>query len=266
MFNGDPAETQPLGQSSDGEEAADGNWTTQPQAADGIGATQPTAADGNWTTQPTTQQPVQDMSQVMLMMGQLIAAQHSQQDAMLKLMADREASSSSRSITGLSSLARSVDTRGVLRCEEYHGDKEKFMGWKKIFYSSLELLDPLWVKRLKIIEIKLDDKCELIKMTEIERDQAKGVSAFLIHLCKGDAATRINSSEDGNGFKMWRMLCKGKLARSSTAAMNAIMTRSLPVKIRGLSCKFGIKMLKDLKHALTRGYQTLYESRFIKKC
>ena len=56
-----------------------------------------------------------------------------------------------------------------------------------------------------------------------ERDQAKGVSAFLIHLCKGDAATRINSSEDGNGFEMWRMLCKGKLARSSTAAMNAIM-------------------------------------------
>ena len=56
-----------------------------------------------------------------------------------------------------------------------------------------------------------------------ERDQAKGVSAFLIHLCRGDAATRINSSEDGNGFEMWRMLCKGKLARSSTAAMNAIM-------------------------------------------
>jgi len=144
MFNGEP-ETQPLGQSSDmGEEAADGNWTTQPQAADGIGttqptaadgigATQPTAADGNWTTQPTTQQPVQDMSQVMQMMGQLIAAQHSQQDAMLKLMADREASSSSRSITGLSSLARSVDTRGVLRCEEYHGDKEKFYGLEEVF-------------------------------------------------------------------------------------------------------------------------------------
>jgi len=69
----------------------------------------------------------------------------------------------------------------------------------------------------------LDDKLELIKMTDTERDQAKGVSAFLIHLCKGDAATRINSSEDGNGFEMWRMLCKGKLARSSIAAMNSIM-------------------------------------------
>ena len=34
------------------------------------------AADGTGTTQPTTQQPVQDMNQVMLMMGQLIAAQH----------------------------------------------------------------------------------------------------------------------------------------------------------------------------------------------
>ena len=137
MFNVEP-ETQPLGQSSDmGEEAADGNGTTQPQAA-----------DGTWTTPPPTQQPVQDMSQVMQMIGQLIAAQHQQQaqqnDAMLKLMADRDASSSSRSITGLSSLARSVDTRGVFKCEEYHGDKEKSMGWKKMFYSTLELIDPLW--------------------------------------------------------------------------------------------------------------------------
>ena len=106
------------------------------------------------------------MNQVMLMMGQLIAAQHTQQEAMLKLMADREASSSSRSITGLSSLARSVDTRGVLRCEEYHGDKEKFMGWKKIFYSSLELIDPLWVTKLRSIEINLDHKRELIKNEE----------------------------------------------------------------------------------------------------
>ena len=81
------------------------------------------AADGTGTAQPT-QQPAQDMSQVMQMMGQLITAQRNSQDAMLKLMADREASSSSRSITGLSSLARSVDTRGVLKCEEYHGDKE----------------------------------------------------------------------------------------------------------------------------------------------
>ena len=110
----------------------------------------------------------------------------------MKLMTDREASSNSRSITGLSSLARSVDTRGVLRCEEYHGDKEKFMGWKKIFYSSLELIDPAWVQKLRHIEINLDDKFELKKMvSDEERDQAKGVSAFLIHLCNGDAATRI---------------------------------------------------------------------------
>ena len=126
-----------------GEEAADGNGTTQPQAADGNGTTQPQAADGTGTTPPPTQQPVQDMSQVMQMMGQLITAQQQQQEAMLKLVTDREASSSSRSITGLSSLARSVDTRGVLRCEEYHGDKEKLMGWKKMFYSTLELIDPL---------------------------------------------------------------------------------------------------------------------------
>ena len=151
MFNGEPAENQPLG-SSDGEEAADGigttqpqqaadgNWPTQPQAADGNwptqptaadanGATQPTAAnDGNWSTQPnpqtTTQQPVQDTSQLMFMMGQLMAAQHTQQEAMMKLMADREASSSSRSSNGLSSLAKSVNTSGLLKCDEYHGEKE----------------------------------------------------------------------------------------------------------------------------------------------
>ena len=100
MFNGDP-ESQNQSESSEMGEAADGTGTTQP-----------------------TQQPAQDMSQVMQMMGQLITAQQNSQDAMLKLMADREASSSSRSITGLSSLARSVDARGVLRREEYHGDRK----------------------------------------------------------------------------------------------------------------------------------------------
>jgi len=33
------------------------------------------------------------------------------------------------------------------------------MDWKKVFYSSLEFLD-LWVKRLKNVEIKLDDKLD----------------------------------------------------------------------------------------------------------
>ena len=85
--------------------------------------------------------PVQDMSQVMAMMGQLIASQQQQQEAMLKLIADKTSGPSS--VTGLSSLARSVDTRGVLKCEKYHGEKDKFMSWKKIFYSSLELINPI---------------------------------------------------------------------------------------------------------------------------
>ena len=97
------------------------------------------AADGS-----TPQVQGQDMSQVMAMMGQLIAAQQQQQDAMLKLMADRSAGAPS--VTGLSSLARSVDTRGVLKCEEYHGDKDKFMSWKKIIYSSLELINHLGLR------------------------------------------------------------------------------------------------------------------------
>ena len=56
-------------------------------AADGD-ATPQIAADGEAAPQPQ----VQDMSQVMQMMGQLITAQQQQQDATLKLMADREAS------------------------------------------------------------------------------------------------------------------------------------------------------------------------------
>ena len=72
MFNVDP-ESQPLSESSEmGEEAADGTGTT-----------------------PPTQQPAQDMNQVTQMMGRLITAQQQQQEAMLKLVADREASSSS---------------------------------------------------------------------------------------------------------------------------------------------------------------------------
>ena len=80
--------------------------------------------------------PVQDMVQVMTMVAQLIAAQQQQQDALVKLMADKNASSSS-SITGLSAPSPSVDTRGVFKCEDYYGEKDKFMKCEKVFYSSL---------------------------------------------------------------------------------------------------------------------------------
>ena len=51
------------------------------------------------------------------------------------------------------------------------------MSWKKIVYSRLELINPDWVKKLRDIEINLDEKFELKKMaSDEERDQAKGVS------------------------------------------------------------------------------------------
>jgi len=93
------------------------------------------ANDGNWftqpTTQPTTQQPVQDVKKGDANDG--ATARQSQQEAMFKLMADREASSSSRSITGLSLLFQSVDTHGVLKCDVYHGEKEKVHGLEEGF-------------------------------------------------------------------------------------------------------------------------------------
>ena len=63
----------------------------------------------------------------------------------------------------------------------------------------------------------------MVKMTPAEAEIAKAVYIFLLHLCKSEAETRVQSVEDGNGLEAWRKLCRGKLVRSSTAAMNALM-------------------------------------------
>ena len=52
---------------------------------------------------------------------------------------------------------------------------------------------------------------------------AHDIHRFLLHKCKGDAATRVQSSEDGNGFEAWRLLSDSKLPKSSTASFAALM-------------------------------------------
>ena len=90
------------------------------------------------------------------------------------------------------SWAKSVDTKGLLKCDVYYGEKELFVDWKKSFYSTLELIDKTWVPRLrKIEEEELDLVIEFDKLSDEDKEKAKGIETFLIHLCKGDAETRI---------------------------------------------------------------------------
>ena len=70
---------------------------------------------------------------------------------------------------------------------------------------------------------ELDVPLKLELLSEEDRRVAAGVSTFLLHLCKDDAATRVAQAEDDNGLEAWRILCKAKLPRSSSAAMKALM-------------------------------------------
>ena len=48
------------------------------------------------------------------------------------------------------------------------------------------------------------------------------IHTLLLHTCKGDAATRVQSAEHNNGLKVWRVLCGSKLPKSATAAFGAL--------------------------------------------
>ena len=145
-------------------------------------------------------------------------------------MSSSASASASSSIN--TALSKSLDTRGIVKCEEYHGEKEKFSDWKKIFYGSMDLVDPTWSPILKEIEKNLEVEKTLETLSEEDKVKANGIAIFLLHLCKGDAATQVQAAEDENGFEAWRKLCKAKLPRSSSAFMkhlwNFIFTTADP--------------------------------------
>ena len=122
------------------------------------------------------------------------------------------------------SWGKSLDTKGMLRCDQYHGQKELFAPWKKQFYGTLDMIDKAWSPILKDIE---DNQLDIVQLesswSEEKKSQAKGIETFLVHLCKEDAATRIAAAPDGNGLEAWRLLAKSKLPKSSSAAMWGIM-------------------------------------------
>ena len=78
-----------------------------------------------------------------------------------------------------------------------------------------------------MIEENVDKKVTLDTLDERERQNAHAVSTFLLHLCKGDAETRVQAAEEGNGYEAFRLLCRSKMSRSSTAAMTALLNPTL---------------------------------------
>ena len=93
----------------------------------------------------------------------------------------------------------------------------------KTFYANIKMLDQNCVPILERIEQNLDHKIELRYLDSAETEMARAVNAFLLHLCLGDAATRVHAAEDSNGFETWHLLCRCKLTRSSAASMGQFM-------------------------------------------
>ena len=95
-----------------------------------------------------------------------------------------------------SPLARAVDLRGMLKCEEYSGNKEAFQDWKRTFYSTVDLVNPSWAAKAKAVEKSVDAPVKLSDMTPEEKADASGLYTFLVHLCKDDAATKVAAAEE----------------------------------------------------------------------
>ena len=111
----------------------------------------------------------------------------------------------------------------MLKCEPYAGDRDKFLSWKRQFYTSLELINLDWAKRAREVEKDLDTKIDLATVSDEDREISRGLYALLMHLLKEDVETRLHSVAEGSGLEGWRVLCRAKLSRSSTACMQALM-------------------------------------------
>ena len=87
----------------------------------------------------------------------------------------------------------------------------------------LDAFEPLLATACKTIEADTKRKIRLAVLPVQQVWLAKTLNRFLLAKCKGDAATRVQSAEEDNGFEAWRLLCDNKLPKSATAAFNALM-------------------------------------------
>ena len=82
----------------------------------------------------------------------------------------------------LSSLrSMTVDTKGILTVDDYWGEKEKFLGWKRILYSAFEAINPMWEQACKHIETDTKRKIPLSSLTPEESIMAHDIHRFLLH-------------------------------------------------------------------------------------
>ena len=118
---------------------------------------------------------------------------------------------------------RLVDTKGLVKIDPYHGEREKFLAWKWEFYVAVRSMSVELAGQLQFVENHLNDDYSINRLNDTEKVQAGELFTILALLCKGEAASYIMNSEDGNGYAAWRDLCKSKMVRSSTALMRKLM-------------------------------------------
>jgi hypothetical protein len=149
-----------------------------------------------------------------------------QNQALMGMMTAQSAAASAKatSVSSMASLARSLDTKGMLNIDPYYGEKEKFVQWKITFYSAIETVDSDTVTELKKIERNVEFLINFETLSEEDNGRSKSVATFLLALCKDDAFNRIVlDCEKGNGYEAWRRLCKSKFMRSAAGALTALM-------------------------------------------
>ena len=79
---------------------------------------------------------------------------------------------------------------------------------------------------LKATELQPDTPVRLSAMSDKDKDNARGVATFPLHLRKGDAAARVQGAEDNNGVECYRLLAKAKLQQTHSQE-TAVLLHSL---------------------------------------
>ena len=116
-----------------------------------------------------------------------------------------------------------IDLKGLLKLEQYKGEKEKFIQWKWQLYVAVRVVKPKLLTKFEQIERNLNKDCSLANLSEEDRLLAEEAYTIFALTCVEAAADYIQTAEQGNGLETWCLICRARLTKSHTAMLTQLM-------------------------------------------
>ena len=120
-------------------------------------------------------------------------------------------------------VTRLIDTKSLLQVTPYHGDKARFLGWKRSFLIAARAFSKPLYEGLKKIEDNMNQHFRKSRLSFGDLELSDQACTLLALLCKDEACAYVRSAEDGNGYQAWQALLRARTARNATNLLNQLL-------------------------------------------